>query len=388
MRFEEISSRVYEKRVADLQREIEGIKDQLPDAVDDPFIFEITTANAFPTVTVLVSAKSDDENLRKQAARVREDLQRIRGVSRVLHQGLSNPELHVNFILERLEQFGLNPSDLANTIQSYYRNVSAGTIDVTDDNWSVSLSGTSADTEYLSGLPIISPHGEILLHHVADVVLSKEPVNDIVRFNGQPSVLLSVTKKEGQNILQLVERVSAYVEGRRGVDQRLGIRTVVVDDQTQITKDALRIMQTNAALGLLMVLLVTWVFLGARIAFLTGIAIPFILAGTFLMLSNLGQTLNVTVLLGLVISLGMLVDDAVVVVESIYYRLQRGADTLTATVTGIGEIITPVTTAVMTTIAAFLPLMLLPGILGKFMLVVPLVVTLALAISLVEAYWQ
>jgi len=387
VRFEEIDSRTYEKRVADLRREIEGIKRQLPDSAQDPLIFEITTANAFPTVTVVVSSKSDDENLRKQATRIRDDLERLSGVSRVLATGLSNPELHIDFIPEKLEQFGLSPVTLADTVQSYYRDVSAGTIDVGKDNWSVRLGGTSADVEYLSRLPVITSKGEIPLRDVAQVAFAKEPASDIVRYNGLPSVLLAVTKKESQNILQLVERVAGYVDARRGGDQRQGIKTTLVDDQTQITRDALRIMQTNAALGLLMVLLVTWLFLGTRIAILTGIAIPFILAGTFWLLGSFNQTLNVSILLGVVISLGMLVDDAVVVVEAIYYRLQRGASTLEATLGGLKEVIAPVTTAVLTTMAAFLPLMLLPGILGKFMLVIPLVVTTALAISLIEAYW-
>jgi len=387
VRFEEISTRVYEKRVADLRREIEGIKRQLPESAEDPFIFEITTSNAFPTATVVISSVADDENLRRQAQRISDDIERIGGVSQVLSQGLSDPELHINFDPARLEQYGLNPVDLANTVQSYYRNISAGSIDVEADNWSVRISGSSADTEYLANLPVITSVGEIPLGILAEVAYAKEPSQELVRFNGKPSVLLAINKKESQNILQLVERIAKYVDDRRQTDKRLGIKTTLVDDQTQITKDALRIMQTNAALGLLLVLVVTWLFLGSRIAFLTGIAIPFILAGTFWFLSSVNQTLNVSILLGVVISLGMLVDDAVVVVEAIYYRLQRGANTVTAVLQGLSEVITPVTTAVLTTMAAFLPLMLLPGILGKFMLVIPLVVTSALAISLVEAFW-
>ena len=162
----------------------------------------------------------------------------------------------------------------------------------------------------------------------------------------------------------------------------------MADDQTEITRNALRIMQTNAGLGLALVLFVTWVFLGVRIALLTSIGIPFVLAGTFWALQLMGQTLNVSVLLGVVISLGMLVDDAVVVVESIYFRLQRGSDGMTATMESLREVFAPVTAAVLTTMAAFLPLMLLPGIVGKFMMIIPLVVTTALAISLVEAYWM
>lgn len=387
VRFEEISTRIYEKRVADLRREIEGIKRQLPESAEDPFIFEITTSNAFPTATVVISAVADDENLRRQAQRISDDIERIGGVSQVLSQGLSDPELHINFDPSRLEQYGLSPLDLANTVQSYYRNVSAGSIDVETDNWSVRISGSSADTEYLANLPVITPLGEIPLATLAEVAYAKEPSQELVRYNGRPSVLLAINKKESQNILQLVERIAKYVADRKQMDKRLGIETTLVDDQTQITKDALRIMQTNAALGLLLVLVVTWLFLGSRIAFLTGIAIPFILAGTFWFLSSINQTLNVSILLGVVISLGMLVDDAVVVVEAIYYRLQRGADTANAVIKGLSEVMTPVTTAVLTTMAAFLPLMLLPGILGKFMLVIPLVVTSALAISLVEAFW-
>ncbi|MDP3289009.1 MAG: efflux RND transporter permease subunit, partial [Methyloversatilis sp.] len=114
----------------------------------------------------------------------------------------------------------------------------------------------------------------------------------------------------------------------------------------------------------------------------------FSLAGTFAVLSATGDTLNISVQLGVVIALGMLVDDAVVVVEAIYYRLQRGASPIEAVADGVREVWTPVVASVATTMAAFLPLMLLPGIVGDFMFVIPFVVTVALAISLVEAFWM
>jgi len=147
-------------------------------------------------------------------------------------------------------------------------------------------------------------------------------------------------------------------------------------------------MQHNALIGFSLVLLVTWLFLGTGIAFFTSIGIPFTLAGTFWLLSSIGYTLNNSVLLGVVIALGMLVDDAVVVVESIYNRMRHGMDATLAAILSLKEVVAPVTTSVLTTMAAFLPLMLMPGIVGKFMFVVPLVVTIALAISLVEAYWM
>jgi multidrug efflux pump subunit AcrB len=137
----------------------------------------------------------------------------------------------------------------------------------------------------------------------------------------------------------------------------------------------------------MLVLCVCWLFLGLRIAFMVTLGIAFSIAGAFWVLRVTGNTLNISVLLGVVIVLGMLVDDAVVVVESIYYRLQRGMDALSASLHSLREVGAPVTASVATTIAAFLPLMLLPGILGKFMFVIPFVVTVGLAVSLVEAFW-
>jgi multidrug efflux pump subunit AcrB len=146
-------------------------------------------------------------------------------------------------------------------------------------------------------------------------------------------------------------------------------------------------MESNAVFGLFAVLAMCWIFLGSRLALLVGLGVPFALAGTFIAVDLVGSTLNLTVLLGVVIALGMLVDDAVVIVEAIYYRLQRGEAPREAVVGGVAEVGLPVLSSVLTTIAAFLPLMLLPGILGKFMFVVPFVVTVGLMVSLVEAFW-
>src|SRR5690606_26578321 len=140
--------------------------------------------------------------------------------------------------------------------------------------------------------------------------------------------------------------------------------------------------------GVILVLAVCWMFRGWRIGMLVAIGIPFSLMGTFAILNTMDYTVNVSVLLGVVIALGMIVDDAVVVVEAIFYRMQRGQAALEASLDAIAEVWKPVLASVATTMAAFLPLMLLPGIVGKFMFVIPFVVTLALTISLIEAFWM
>lgn len=385
---DDIGDATFDQRITDLRREIQDKEDELPEDAEDPFIFEVTSANAFPSATLVVTGAADDENLRKQAEATKKDLERIKGVDRVMETALAEPELQVLFLPERLASLNISPVALADTIREHFRDVAAGSTDVHDQTWLVRLAGTDSDPAYLASLPVLSAHGEVVLGAIADVVRGREKAKHYVRYEGQPAIMLAVTKKANANTLALVERINTYVEQRNRVSHGTGVQLVLVDDQTEITRNALNIMQNNAALGLVLVLFVTWVFLGSRIAVLTSIGIPFILAGAFWVLHNIGQTLNVSVLLGVVISLGMLVDDAVVVVEGIYYRLERGMAVAKATLDALQEVFAPVTTAVLTTIAAFLPLMLLPGILGKFMLIIPLVVTVALIISLVEAYWM
>lgn len=388
IRFEDLDERSFDKRVADLRREIQNIQADLPDGVEDSVIVEITTANAFPTAAVVVSAPANDENLRRQAEYVKNDITRIDGVESVFGTGLPDPEIQIHFYPDRLLNTGVTAVDIADTVRAHYQDLSAGSIRVDNENWLVRVVGTNNDPDLLATMPINTANGEVPLSSLADVKRGREKATRLVHFNGRPAVMLQVNKNANANILDLIERLNAYIDQRNTLDAQTGVDIIMADDQTQVTKDALRIMQTNALLGLALVLVVTWAFLGVKIALLTCIGIPFVLAGTFIVLGLLGQTLNVTVLLGIVISLGMLVDDAVVVVEAIYSRLQRGIDATTAVIDALREVFAPVTSAVLTTMAAFSWLMLLPGIMGKFMLVIPLVVITALAISLVEAYWM
>ncbi len=388
VRFQDISERIFDKRVNDLRREIQNKQDELPDAADDPIILEITSANAFPSASIAVVGMADDENLRIQARNIEKGIERLTGVDRVDPIGLADPELHVTIDPEALESLRLSPGQVADTVTAYFQDIAAGDARLGEANWLVRLVGSDASPAYLAGRPVVGANSEITLGAVARVERARRDADQLTRLDGRPAVLLAVMKQANANTLELVDRINEYMDDRNLLSAQTGVDLVLVDDQTIPTRESIGIMQNNALIGLLLVLLVTWAFLGTKIAVLTAIGIPFVLAGTFWTLMAIGETLNVTVLLGVVIVLGMLVDDAVVVVEAIYYRLRHGVDALTAAIDSLREVGRPVTTAVLTTMAAFLPLMLLPGILGDFMRVIPMVVTIALAISLVEAFWM
>jgi multidrug efflux pump subunit AcrB len=277
----------------------------------------------------------------------------------------------------------------ADAVGAWFRDTSAGTLRAGETEWLVRMSGQDADPSSLAGIPVASPSGaSALLGEVARIERARERATQLASIDGRPAVSFAITKKSFTNTLQLVERLNDYIAQRNPLLAGSGVRLMLADDQTVPTRQALSVMQNNAWQGLLLVMGVCWLFLGFKIGALVAIGIPFSLAGTFAILSGLGNTLNVSVLLGVVISLGMLVDDAVVVVEAIYYRLERGQATLQACIDAIREVWAPVLTSVATTMSAFLPLMLLPGIVGKFMFVIPFVVTLALAVSLLQAYWM
>ena len=388
VRFNEIDDATFSQRLVDLRREVQNTyTDEFPEEAEEPVVQELSTSSSFPSAIVVVTSPGDDENLRRQANSVKKDLERFKGVDGVSVTGLADPELHVRFIPERLEGLGITPVDIAETVRAYFRDTTPGDLETSDGTWIVRLQGTSPDPAVMRDFPVVTAAGVVPLGELAELVRTSEERSTIVTFGGNPAVSLNVAKHADTNILELLDNLNDYLEQRNRLKHSTGVELFLADDQTVSTRQALAVMETNALFGLFLVLLVTWVFLGARIAFITSSGILFALAGAFLVLNAGNFTLNNSVLLGIVVALGMIVDDTVVVIEAVYYRLQRGLDGMTAVIESFREVCAPVTTSVLTTAAVFLPLALLPGVVGDFMRVVPLVATTALFISLVEAYW-
>lgn len=391
VRFRELSERDFDKRVTDLRREIQSkTNDELPEDVQDPYILEITTSNGFPTAMVLVTGQADDELLRRQAKLIKDELERLNGVDRVQAFGFNEPELQIEIDPQALAAVGLTAADVADQLRESYIDVSAGKIDVSGDAWLIRVQGKTTEPDDLAQFllsPPASPQAKIPLDRIGKVRRGREEANQLVEHAGNPAIMMSVTKVSFTNTLQLVDRINSYVASKNEQLRGTGIDLILADDQTTQTREALSIMQNNALLGLFLVLGVCWMFLGMRIATFVTMGIAFSIAGTFWMLYVTGNTLNVSVLLGVVIVLGMLVDDAVVIVEAMYYRLQRGQEAISAALDSVREVGAPVASAVLTTIAAFAPLMLLPGIVGDFMQIIPMVVTVGLLVSLIEAFW-
>lgn len=392
VRFGEVDERTFDKRINDLRREIQNkAAAELPAEAQQPRVLEISTSNGFPTAIMRLTGAADDEVLRREGRRLRSLLERVRGVDQVFASGLRDPELLVRPDPAALAARGLTSADVADALRGLWRDTAAGTLATQQGVWSIALNGITLQPETLAQWVVSAagrPQVWARLGDVAHVEWARAKPTTLASMDGRPAISLAVTKKARTNTLQLLDELRTFIERENQVLASLGLQLTLTDDQTIPTREAIGVMESNAALGMLLVLAICWVFLGWRIGVLVALGIPFALLGTFALLGALGYTVNISILLGVVIALGMLVDDAVVVVEAIYYRLERGQQALAASLDGVAEVWKPVVASVATTLAAFLPLMLLPGIVGKFMFIIPFVVTLALLISLLEAFWM
>ena len=389
IRFQEISERDFDKRVADLRREVQAIvNDELPPEARDPDILEVTSSNGFPTALVLVVGQARDDGLRELARRTRQDLERLPATDSILAQGLDDPELQVLFDPAALANRGLNAVDLADASAAHFQDTFAGRLRTENGQWLVRSEGRFIDPARLAEMNLIAPDGGVVgFDEVARLRIGTSIPEERVTWRGRPAVLLSINKRAGANTLELIADLNEYIDRVNPVLAETGQRLVLADDQTISTREAIDVMRNNAVVGLLLVLLVCWLFLATRVALLVAGGLLVSVSGTFALLAAFGFTLNITVLLGVVIVLGMLVDVSVVMVEALVYRLRRHEAPMQAAVGALREVGVPLTASVFTTIAAFLPLMLLPGIVGKFMFVVPFVVTVGLLISLLQAFW-
>ena len=384
--FTEINKPLFDRRLLELRRELQLLaQTELPKSASAPDIYEGDMSTDW--FKILVYGQGDDENFRRQARQVKLDLQRLPGVSRVETKGLEDPELHITFHPERLVGLGISATALADTVSSYFKDIPAGIVKVDEHEWLIRVSGTDDAVTRLADLSVVGVKGEVRLGDLADISRTSKAVKLGARFLGQPAVAVMPMKQSGANTLVLIDQIKAYIETRNKLIAATGVKLFLLIDESDTIRKAIAVMEGHAWTGMLLVLVVTWFLLGTCLAFLTTLAVPFSLAGVFVMLQLLGQTLNLSVLLGVIIVLGMLVDDAVVVIEAIGYQVRRGLEPLAATVAALREIWLPVTTSSLTTVATFLPLMLMTGYLGQLMGVVPQVVCLALIISIIQALW-
>lgn len=380
-------------RVLDeVRSEIDRIP-SFPLEAEDPSISLVTNRRPSIRVGILGPDKLGDENqklssdaelrLREVAERVRDDLLAIREVAQVDYLAARDYQIDIEIPEETLRSHGLTLRQAADIIRRENRELPAGSI--RSQSQEVLLRGNNRRTngEELAELPLVTEQGGAVLT-VGDLGTVRDEFTDstaINVINGQPALALSVQRSTSQDLLAMIDAVKQYVNT---VQLPPGFRLMTWSDESVEVRGRLDLLVSNGLQGLLIVFVLLLVFLDPKLAFWVALGIPFALlaAGAFLYVT--GQTLNQISMFAFVMALGIVVDDAIVVGENVFAHRQMGKSYMQAAIDGTVEVIPSVTTAVLTTIVAFAPLLFVSGTMGKFTSVMPAAIIAMLLVSLIE----
>ncbi len=371
------------RRVKD---KVDEAKPDLPTDAEEPMVQELNFSN-IPIFVMSLSGDYESEKLDRLVEELKDKVKSIPGVLDATITGKQEKEVAIDADPARLRQYGVSLNDLMKTVQGQHRNIPGGTLKAGGSRFSVQLTGELTDPDKFGELVVRGSGASLVrVRDVANVHFGyARDRNTVFRLHGKNSQAIAVTKRGGSNIVDLVDEAKRTVEELRPTWPE-GTHINYTFDQSVAIRRMARELQNHILTGLVLVVLILSFFLGVRNSFFISTAIPFSMMMGFLVLDYMGVTLNMVVLFSLVIGLGMLVDDGIVVVENIYRHLQMGKTKSQAAVDGTKEVMLPVATATLTTIFAFLPLLLMPGMMGQFFKYLPITVSVTLAGSLFVAF--
>lgn len=357
----------------------------LPPETEPPQLEVPNTARWHDVIKVAITGNMDEADLLKAARRVRDDLRELPGISQAALQGDSPIEISIEADPARLRDFGLTYNDLAEAVRRSSLDLPAGQIQTDEGNLMIRSSGQAFTQEDFANIPLVNNRGAILkLGDVANVTDGFEESRKILRFNGQPALLVEVLRLNNESALEIAKEVKEYADR---APQRFpnGISVHIWDDSSIELQGRLWSLISTLLQGCLLVMIVLGLFLRPSIAIWVLVGIPVSFAGTLWLMPFFGLSVNVMSLFGFIIAVGLIVDDAIVTSENIYSKMNDGMDAEEAAITGTQEIALPVTFGTLTTIVAFLPLMFFEGFYGTFTKQVPPVIIGILLFSLLEA---
>jgi multidrug efflux pump len=367
-----------------VREKVDLAKPELPSDVEEPMVMEFNLAE-FPIMQVNISAPYGLERLKEVAEDVQDRLEQIPSVLEVSLSGGLEREVQVDVDLPRLKYYGLAFSDVVSAIQTENVNIPGGVVDVGNQEYTLRVAGEFEETDPIGDVVVATRNGRpIYVRDLADVEFAYKDRETYARLDGSPVITLGVVKRSGENIIETAENVKSAIAS---LESRFPPGTVVkiTGDQSEDIHEMVSSLENNIISGLLLVLAVLMFFLGVRNAGFVATSIPLSMLLSFIVMGILGVSMNMVVLFSLILALGMLVDNAIVVVENIYRYIEEGHDNWKAARLATGEIAMPVVASTFTTLAAFTPLMFWPGIAGEFMGYLPLTLIITLSSSLFVA---
>ena len=352
----------------------------------EPSVFEMDFSELMPILSISMVGDYPIEQMKDFAGYLEEKIEQFPEVKSVDIRGIEAFEVEVAVDVHKMTAAKISFNDIINAINNENTTISAGNIIEGGQRRSLRIIGEVEDPQELKKIVVKSEKGASYLGDLATITFKEKDVTSYARSFGEKVVLLHVKKRGGKNLIEASKKIQNLIseisENLLPKDLKLSIS----NDQSSITLNQVSDLVNNIIFGVILVVIVLMFFLGFRNALFVGFAIPMSMFMSFMILSFMGYTMNTMVLFGLVMGLGMLVDNGIVVVENVYRLMEKeGMDRIDAAKAGIGEIASPIIVSTATTIAAFVPLGAWPGLMGEFMIYFPITLSVVLGSSLIVA---
>ncbi len=373
-----------DQALQDTRAKVDAIKAKLPTDANDPTVNEIDLVG-MPIISVAVYGSAPEKELTRRAEQLQDALEGIGEVREAKLSGARKEQLEIRLDLLRLEAYGLTASQLFDALARNNMVVAGGTLNTGQGSFNIEVPGLITTAEDIYTLPLKTDGNTIVTFgDVATITRTLADATEYTQVNGSPAMILGVSKKLGTNIIDVSQKVRAATE-EAAKSWPTGVSYSFFLDQADTTTSLFRSLEAAVLTAVALVLITCVATLGVRPALMIGLSIPLSFMMAFLVAQSLGMTINMMVMFGLVIAVGVLVDDPVVVVEYAERKLQEGVPKREAFIMAMRKMFVPVVGATATTLGAFVPLLFWPGIIGKFMSYLPMIVIIVMVASFISA---
>ncbi len=372
--------------VQKIREKVDKAKPELPEDAEDPIITEINFSE-FPIMIVNIAGSGDLVQLKRIGEDLQDRFEQIPGVLDVEIAGDLEREIQVNVDPAKLQRYKLSLGEISGALQRENVNLPGGSVDLGSMSYLVRVDGEFKDAAPIGDLVIKEVGGQpVFIRDVAEVRDFYKEQTTYSRVDGQTNVSLSIQKRAGENLLGITDEVKSILAKYEAEEKPDNITISITGDVSKQIRSQVSDLENNILTGLILVVAVLFFFMGgARNSLFVASAIPLSMLISFMVLSAMGITLNMVVLFSLILALGMLVDNAIVIIENIYRHASMGKPRGQAARDAVAEVGWPIISSTATTVAAFLPMMFWPGIMGEFMGYLPLTVIIVLLASLFVA---
>jgi multidrug efflux pump subunit AcrB len=371
------------KVLDDIKDIVTKIKTNLPSDMNEPTVKEIV--NSIPLITVAIFGDKSDEELLSIAKYIKSKINALQDLSNIDIWQDRDKQLLITFDDRKIEAYGLDKTLLINTLSSMSSIFPAGVIKDTNRHYYLSSQNGEKDLDKLYNTILRFSGKQFRLSDIATIEYVLSDTITTSHFNGKPDMSIGINKGTNGDAISLVKKIKEILKKEQPNYQGVSFDTYI--DTSVWIKNRLNTVVSNIFFGVVLLSAALFFFINARIAFVVAIGIPTSFMIGLVSAEQLGYSLNMLSLLGALLALGMLVDEAIVVGENIYRHMEMGKDNMTAALDGAVEMFPAVLTATATTIFAFLPILLLSGEMGIFMKILPLMISVLLISSLVEAFF-